>query len=137
MNKNSLAYRQQKRNFKNACRIYINQKSQLLSLEKKYSFLKYEPATEDSAILHVGIFSDLNEAQRIIYTYRHVKESTEYVDSIFKDIEEKCGYDAKSILWKIYVDGSTQEIVANEYGVGRRTIQKWMSQWLEAEFMSS
>ena len=84
----SAEYRQRKREFKNSCRIYISEKSHLLSLEKKYPFLKKEPATEDSAILHVGIFSDLNEAQRIIYSYKHVKENTEYVDSVFTDIEK-------------------------------------------------
>ena len=52
----SAEYRQRKREFKNSCRIYISEKSHLLSLEKKYPFLKNEPATEDSAILHVGIF---------------------------------------------------------------------------------
>lgn len=129
-------YRQRKREFKNSCRIYISEKSHLLSLEKKYPFLKNEPATEDSAILHVGIFSDLNEAQRIIYSYKHVKENTEYVDSVFADIEKKCGSDAKSILWKLYVEGSTQEIVAVEYGVGKRTIQRWVKQWLDQEFKS-
>ncbi|MBQ7994008.1 MAG: helix-turn-helix domain-containing protein [Solobacterium sp.] len=128
------AYRQRKRVFKNSCRIYINEKSHLLALEKKYPFLKNEPATEDSAILHVGIFSDLNEAQRIIYSYKHIKENTEYVDSVFTDIESKCGSDAKSILWKLYVEGSTQEIVAVEYGVGKRTIQRWVKQWLDQEF---
>jgi hypothetical protein len=130
----SAEYRQRKREFKNSCRIYISEKSHLLSLEKKYPFLKNEPATEDSAILHVGIFSDLNEAQRIIYSYKHVKENTEYVDSVFIDIEKKCGSDAKSILWKLYVEGSTQEIVAVEYGVGKRTIQRWVKQWLDQEF---
>ena len=130
----SAEYRQRKREFKNSCRIYISEKSHLLSLEKKYPFLKNEPATEDSAILHVGIFSDLNEAQRIIYSYKHVKENTEYVDSVFTDIEKKCGSDAKSILWKMYVEGSTQEIVAVEYGVGKRTIQRWVKQWLDQEF---
>lgn len=130
----SAEYRQRKREFKNSCRIYISEKSHLLSLEKKYPFLKNEPATEDSAILHVGIFSDLNEAQRIIYSYKHVKENTEYVDSVFTDIVKKCGSDAKSILWKLYVEGSTQEIVAVEYGVGKRTIQRWVKQWLDQEF---
>ena len=130
----SAEYRQRKRESKNSCRIYISEKSHLLSLEKKYPFLKNEPATEDSAILHVGIFSDLNEAQRIIYSYKHVKENTEYVDSVFTDIEKKCGSDAKSILWKLYVEGSTQEIVAVEYGVGKRTIQRWVKQWLDQEF---
>ena len=130
----SAEYRQRKREFKNSCRIYISEKSHLLSLEKKYPFLKNEPATEDSAILHVGIFSDLNEAQRIIYSYKHVKENTEYVASVFTDIEKKCGSDAKSILWKLYVEGSTQEIVAVEYGVGKRTIQRWVKQWLDQEF---
>ena len=48
----SAEYRQRKREFKNSCRIYISEKSHLLSLEKKYPFLKNEPATEDSAILH-------------------------------------------------------------------------------------
>ena len=130
----SVSYKQQRRTFRNACRIYINQKSQLLSMEKKYPFLKYEPATENSAILHVGIFSDLNEAQRIIYTYKHIRESTEYVESVFSDIEERCGYDAKAILWKMFIDGSTQENIAKEYGMGRRTIQKWVKSWLEQEF---
>lgn len=130
-------YKKKRRTFKNACRIYINQKSQLLSLEKRYPFLRNEPATENSAILHSGIFSDLNEAQRIIYTYKHVREATEYVDSVFSDIEKNCGYDAKAILWKMFVDGETQELIAEEYGVGRRTIQKWMKQWLETEFLQS
>ena len=135
--KNTLEYAKKRRTFKNACRIYINQKSQLLSLEKKYPFLKNDPATENSAILHVGIFSDLNEAQRIIYTYKHVREATEYVEATFSDIEKKCGYEAKAVLWKIFIDGETQEIVAGEYGVGRRTIQKWTKQWLETEFLES
>ena len=130
----STEYRQRKREFKNSCRIYISEKSHLLSLEKKYPFLKNEPATEDSAILHVGIFSDLNEAQRIIYSYKHVKENTEYVDTVFADIENNCGSDAKSILWKLFVEGNTQENIVNEYGVGKRTIQRWVKQWLEQEF---
>ena len=130
----STEYRQRKREFKNSCRIYISEKSHLLSLEKKYPFLKNEPATEDSAILHVGIFSDLNEDQRIIYSYKHVKENTEYVDTVFADIENNCGSDAKSILWKLFVEGNTQENIADEYGVGKRTIQRWVKQWLEQEF---
>ena len=105
----STEYRQRKREFKNSCRIYISEKSHLLSLEKKYPFLKNEPATEDSAILHVGIFSDLNEAQRIIYSYKHVKENTEYVDTVFADIENNCGSDAKHIkVYESYIPIATK-----------------------------
>ena len=131
---NRSAYQKKKKAFSNSCRIYISQKSQLLEFEKKYPFLKVEPATEDSAILHVGIFSNIDEAQKIVYAYKHVKESTEYVESVFNDIEKKCGYDAKTILWKLYVDGNTMEVVAREYGIGIRTLSVWKKEWMEAEF---
>lgn len=92
--------------FKSSCRVYKQEK---LNLEK---LLQEE--------------SDPVKAQYI----RYVQEDVVFVEGKLDEIEEKCGPNARLMVWELFVENKTQASVAEEYHLTRRQLQYSVNKWM-------
>ena len=92
--------------FKSSCRVYKNEKRMLEEAELKKSYFGDEQL------------------------YRFMCEDVEYVDQMFEKISEKCGMNARLMLWLLFVEENTQADVAFRFGLSRRQLQYSMNKWM-------
>jgi DNA-directed RNA polymerase specialized sigma subunit len=61
-----------------------------------------------------------------------MQEDVDYVDRILDRIEEKCGTNARLMIFLLFVEERTQVDIAHEFGITRRQVQYSMDKWLHA-----
>lgn len=66
--------------------------------------------------------------------FKFLKDDITFVEDTFKVIEKKCGTAAKVIIWLLYVQGKTQQEVADKYGLTRRSLQVSLYKWRDEVF---
>ena len=92
--------------FKSSCRVYKHEKKMLEEADQRKNGFGDEQL------------------------YRFMKEDTEYVDRMFEKIAEKCGINARLMLWLMFVEENTQADVAYRFGITRRQLQYSMNKWM-------
>lgn len=114
MSGSKMEYKDKLDAFKSSCRVYKLEKNKLNMMLKENG----------------------NDAARDQYI-RYVKADVEFVEKTFQIIEEKCGPNARVLIWEMFVENKTQSGLAAEYGITRRQLQysldKWMHTVLENE----
>lgn len=93
--------------FKNSCRVYKHEKQML-----------------EEADPRKNVFGDDQ-------LYRFMKEDVDYVDRMFEKIAEKCGINARLMIWLMLVEENTQADVAYRFGLSRRQLQYSMNKWMK------
>ncbi len=94
---------------KSSCRVYRKEKQSLLDMEK--------------AGVNTGDFS-----KNQLYIF--IKEDVEYVEETLRLIEQKCGKNARLLIWLLFVEERTQAAVAQEFDITRRQLQYSVNKWL-------
>lgn len=92
--------------FRASCRVYKKEKENISQMD----------------------YDTLSEGDKQLYVF--MKEDTEYVEKTFDKLAKECGNVARMAVWLLFVEGRTQESVAEQYGVTRRTVQYQMNKWL-------
>ena len=65
---------------------------------------------------------------------RFLNEDIQFVEDTFERIRKECGNDARSVVWKLFVDDKTQAEVAYEFGISRRQLQYSLYNWFHRIF---
>lgn len=92
--------------FKNSCRVYKHEKQMLEEADPRKKGFGDEQL------------------------YKFMKEDVDYVDSVFKKIADKCGMNARLVIWLMFVEENTQADVAYRFGLSRRQLQYSMNKWM-------
>lgn len=101
-----MEYREKIDAFKESCRVYLKEKE---------------------------IAAGLNQESEELFV-RFLKEDIQFVEDTFEQIRTECGNDARSVVWKLFVDDKTQAEVAYEFGISRRQLQYSLYNWFHRIF---
>ena len=96
-----MEYRDAADAFKESCKIYLHEKA----LYEKSDF-------EHNDLLK-----------------QYLEEDIRFVEQAFSDLKEKCGEEAAAIVKALYIDGNSQNVVAETYGISKRKLQYLLEQW--------
>ncbi|MCH3960926.1 MAG: helix-turn-helix domain containing protein [Solobacterium sp.] len=102
-------YKESQEAFRASCRAYRNEKENLV---------RYKNAQGLNALTEQMV--------------RFMQEDVDYVDRILDRIEEKCGTNARLMIFLLFVEERTQVDIAHEFGITRRQVQYSMDKWLHA-----
>lgn len=121
------SYRSKLAAFRTSCRVYQKEKQEMDHLVSKYPDLaKVKP--EKNA---VKLDPHMNHGLGNIELYQLLAQDIRYVDDVFVRIDEKCGHTAYLMLWMLFIEGRTQQSVAESFGLTRRQIQYSMDKWMK------
>lgn len=59
-----------------------------------------------------------------------LEEDIRYVEDMFERIKERCGNNARLMIWLMFVEERTQQDVAQQYGLTRRQLQYSLNKWM-------
>jgi DNA-directed RNA polymerase specialized sigma subunit len=102
-------YKESQEAFRASCRAYRNEKENLV---------RYKNAQGLNALTEQMV--------------KFMQEDVDYVDRILGRIEEKCGTNARLMIFLLFVEERTQVDIAHEFGITRRQVQYSMDKWLHA-----
>ncbi len=94
--------------FKDSCRTYLREKAMLA---------KMNPNTEDPLLKT---------------RYRFLKEDVAYTEKMLDKLEEKCGTNARLMVYELLIENRTQTQVAKDYQITRRQVQYSLEKWMDA-----
>ncbi len=123
-------YKQQANAFKNSCRVYLKEKEQIRKLEEKYPALAETEVSEDTFRI------DLTEenGRGNLELCQFLKDDCRFVEETFQKISERCGNNAKVLIWALFVENRIQTDVAEEFGLTRRQLQYSVDKWMKEVF---
>ena len=124
-------YNTQLRLFSTYCRHYFKLSDYCLKFEKKNRYstgddviIKVEP--DKSALQKIHFFPE-----RDVLRYIESKKLVQTIDSIFEKIEDRCGEEARDVLWDYYVKNMPISEVVDEYQISsERTLARKISEWM-------
>ncbi len=99
--------------FKASCRVYKQERARIIELRKKRS----DPIT--------------------FQLLRYTEADTKFVEEKLDEIETICGPNARVMVWYLYVEGRTQQEVADEFKITRRQLQYSLNKWMEKVFIEN
>lgn len=94
--------------FKASCKVYMSEKETL------------------------SLYHSKNAGDDVFYQF--LQDDIKFVESTFRTIELECGTAAKVIMWLLYVKGKTQQEIADQYGLTRRSLQVSLYKWRDEVF---
>ena len=101
-------YKEKLTAFKSSCRVYRQEKEMIEDLSSRESG---------------GAFGN----EKLL---EFMKEDVAFVDKMFDRINEKCGSNARLMIWLLFVEEKTQVDVAYQYGLTRRQLQYSLNNWM-------
>lgn len=101
-----MEYREKIDAFRESCRVYLKEKE---------------------------VAAGLNQESEEMFA-RFLREDIQFVEDTFERIKNECGNDARSVVWKLFVDDKTQAEVAYEFGISRRQLQYSLYNWFHRIF---
>jgi len=116
--------------FKNSCRVYLREKERVRLLEDKYPDLKSSIITPD--MFRIDLSDDNGRGNYELYQF--LKDDIHFVEETFDKIAERCGNNAKVLLWSLFVENRIQTDVADEFGLTRRQLQYSVDKWMREAF---
>lgn len=104
-------YKEKLNSFRSSCRIYKKELQDIAAYQKKTNVRYDDPER---------------------YLQKLMKDDVSFVERMFDRLEEKCGSNARVVVWLLYVENNTQENVAKDLGLTRRQLQYAVDKWLHA-----
>ena len=112
--------------FKNSCRVYLKEKERAMILEAKYPDLTSTLFKPDS--FKIDLSDEYGRGNMELYQF--LKDDINFVEDVFSKISDKCGSNAKVLIWSLFVENRIQTDVADSYGLTRRQLQYMVDKWL-------
>jgi len=121
------SYRSKLAAFRTSCRVYQKEKQEMDHLVNRYPSLAGVKPEKGTVKLDPHMDTGLGN----IELYQLLAQDIHYVDDVFQRIDEKCGHTAYLMLWMLFIEGRTQQSVAESFGLTRRQMQYSMDKWMK------
>lgn len=106
-----MEFKEKVESFKASCRVYKQERARIIELRKK----RTDPIA--------------------VQLLRYTEADTKFVEEKLDEIEKICGPNARVMVWYLFVEGRTQQEVADEFKITRRQLQYSLNKWMEKVFI--
>ena len=124
------SFKQKTGSFKNSCRVYLKEKERVKILEARYPELASTHFDLDT--FKIDLSEDNGRGNLELYQF--LKDDISFVEETFNEIEQRCGNNAKILIWALFVENRIQTDLADEFGLTRRQLQYSVDKWLHEVF---